>query len=36
MSRLKNTDSALNRKTLADLAYNDPAAFSQLVESVKQ
>ncbi len=36
MSRLKKADGALNRKTLADLAYNDPAAFSQLVESVKQ
>jgi len=36
MSRLKQADGALNRKTLADLAYNDPAAFSQLVESVKQ
>ena len=36
MARLKKTDSALNRKTLADLAYSDPAAFSQLVESVKQ
>ena len=36
MARLKKADSALNRKTLADLAYNDPAAFSQLVESVKQ
>jgi large subunit ribosomal protein L20 len=36
MSRLKKADSALNRKTIADLAYNDPAAFSQLVDSVKQ
>jgi len=36
ISRLKKSDSALNRKTLADLAYNDPAAFSQLVDSIKQ
>lgn len=36
MSMLRKANSALNRKTLADLAYNDPAAFSQLIESVKQ
>jgi large subunit ribosomal protein L20 len=35
MSRLKNADIALNRKALADMAYNDPSAFSQLVEKVK-
>jgi large subunit ribosomal protein L20 len=35
MSRLKKTNIALNRKTLADMAYNDPSAFSQLVEKVK-
>jgi len=36
MSGLKKADSPLNRKTLAYLAYNDPAAFSQLIDSVKQ
>lgn len=36
MSMLKKANSALNRKALADLAYNDPAAFGQLVERVKQ
>jgi large subunit ribosomal protein L20 len=35
MARLKKADIALNRKVLADLAYNDPSAFSQLVEKVK-
>ncbi len=35
MSRLKKANIALNRKTLADIAYNDPSAFSQLVEKVK-
>lgn len=35
ISGLKKTDIALNRKVLADMAYNDPAAFSQLVEKVK-
>jgi large subunit ribosomal protein L20 len=35
MARLKKADIALNRKALADLAYNDPSAFSQLVEKVK-
>ncbi len=35
MAKLKKADIALNRKTLADMAYNDPAAFSQLVEKVK-
>jgi len=35
MSRLKNANIALNRKALADMAYNDPSAFSQLVEKVK-
>jgi large subunit ribosomal protein L20 len=35
MSRLKKADITLNRKALADLAYNDPSAFSQLVEKVK-
>jgi large subunit ribosomal protein L20 len=35
MSMLKKANIALNRKTLADMAYNDPSAFSQLVEKVK-
>jgi large subunit ribosomal protein L20 len=35
MSMLKRTNITLNRKSLADMAYNDPAAFSQLVEKVK-
>lgn len=35
MAKLKKSDIALNRKTLADMAYNDPAAFNQLVEKVK-
>lgn len=35
MSRLKRANIALNRKALADMAYGDPAAFSQLVEKVK-
>jgi large subunit ribosomal protein L20 len=35
MSKLKQADIALNRKTLADMAYHDPAAFNQLVEKVK-
>lgn len=35
ISRLKKADIVLNRKVLADMAYNDPSAFSQLVEKVK-
>lgn len=35
MSGLKKANIALNRKVLADMAYNDPSAFSQLVEKVK-
>jgi large subunit ribosomal protein L20 len=35
MSRLKKANIALSRKALADIAYNDPSAFSQLVEKVK-
>jgi large subunit ribosomal protein L20 len=35
MAKLKKADITLNRKTLADMAYNDPAAFNQLVEKVK-
>jgi large subunit ribosomal protein L20 len=35
ISGLKKANITLNRKALADMAYNDPAAFSQLVEKVK-
>jgi large subunit ribosomal protein L20 len=35
MSRLKKANIALNRKALADMAYSDPSAFSQLAEKVK-
>ena len=35
ISGLKKANITLNRKALADLAYNDPSAFSQLVEKVK-
>jgi large subunit ribosomal protein L20 len=35
MSGMKKANVTLNRKALADMAYNDPAAFSQLVEKVK-
>ena len=36
MNDLKNMDIQLNRKALADLAYNDPKAFTNLVEMVKK
>jgi len=36
MNSLKNLDIQLNRKALADLAYNDPKAFTNLVETVKK
>jgi large subunit ribosomal protein L20 len=36
MNKLKNMDVQLNRKALADLAYNDPKAFSNLLETVKK
>jgi len=36
MNRLKNMDVQLNRKALADLAYHDPKAFTNLVELVKK
>ena len=36
MNRIKNLDIQLNRKALADLAYNDPQAFNNLVEMVKK
>jgi large subunit ribosomal protein L20 len=35
MLKLKQANIILNRKSLADMAYNDPAAFHQLVEKVK-
>jgi len=35
ISKLKKANIALNRKALADMAYNDPSAFTQLVEKVK-
>jgi len=35
MLKLKKANIVLNRKVLADMAYNDPSAFSQLVEKVK-
>ena len=35
MSRLKKANIVLNRKSLADMAYNDPSSFSQLIEKVK-
>ncbi len=33
---IKKAKIALNRKALADMAYNDPKAFSELTESVKK
>ncbi|MCL5978421.1 MAG: 50S ribosomal protein L20 [Nitrospirae bacterium] len=35
MNNLKKANITLNRKALADLAYNDPKAFSELVNQVK-
>lgn len=35
MSKLKKANIQLNRKALADIAYNDPSAFNQLVEKIK-
>ena len=35
MAGLKKANIALNRKTLADMAYNDPAAFNELAEKIK-
>jgi len=35
MNGLKKAEIALDRKALADLAYNDPAAFSSITETVK-
>lgn len=36
MNKLKKQDIALNRKALADMAYNNPQAFNSLVEMVKK
>ncbi len=33
MGALRKTDIALNRKALADIAANDPAAFAQVVKA---
>ena len=35
MNGLKKQNITINRKMLADLAVNDPAAFTKLVETVK-
>jgi len=35
MNGLKKSNITLNRKMLAEMAVNDPAAFAQLVEKVK-
>ena len=35
MNGLKKQNITINRKMLADIAVNDPAAFTKLVESVK-
>jgi len=34
INALNKSDIGLNRKALADLAYNDPKAFSELVQKV--
>jgi large subunit ribosomal protein L20 len=36
MNKLKNMNIQLNRKALADIAYNDPQAFASLLEMVKK
>lgn len=36
MNKLKKMNITLNRKALADMAYNDPQAFTNLVEMVKK
>ena len=36
MAGLKKSEIGLNRKALADMAYNDSAAFNCLVETVKK
>ena len=35
MSGLKKNNITINRKMLADIAVNDPEAFSKIVESAK-
>ena len=35
ISGLKKSNISLDRKSLADLAYNDPKAFSRIAETVK-
>ena len=35
MNGLKQRNITINRKMLADIAVNDPAAFTKLVETVK-
>ncbi len=36
MSGLKKAEIGLDRKALAHIAYNDPKAFSQIADTVKQ
>jgi large subunit ribosomal protein L20 len=36
INKLKHSSIELNRKTLADMAYNDPKSFSDLLETVKK
>lgn len=36
MSGLKKSNILLDRKALADLAYNDPKAFSHIAETIKK
>ncbi|RJQ23121.1 MAG: 50S ribosomal protein L20 [Nitrospiraceae bacterium] len=36
MNKLKNMNVTLSRKALADMAYNDPQSFNNLVEMVKK
>lgn len=36
MAGLKKAQISLNRKTLADMAYNDPKAFNAIAETVKK
>jgi large subunit ribosomal protein L20 len=36
MAGLKQSNIALNRKALADLAYSDPKAFGEIAETVKK
>ena len=35
MAGLKKANIALNRKNLAEMAYDDPAAFNELAEKIK-